>query len=286
MPDARLCARREHCGDAQPDENGLVSARAKPGLPFCARCVGAIGRALAAMPQRHAWLRARIGEFPARAARVWVSGTRDPRCAVIRLDVEALTRDMTETLCGWEERVADAEGLHRPGTALSRRRREKVALAGAVSTLGIPERLEVLLGLPPAPMARYVPLTRRMTAPPPGVTGWVHKTAGYMVINEDRSGADAGLDILSLSWQARRLLGEVIPPPERLDGVPCRACGALALEACAEPEYRSWCAQCGDLLTPGEYLDWIRLYAARVRRQVAAGELEPADPAGYERAAA
>lgn len=282
--DAR-CARGDHCGNAARAADGtLIPDWADHPSPFCHRCTTAVARTLTAMPARYAWLRHHIGEKGTRPDSGPVTGGAVEAPLPLRADIDALIRDMVDTLCSWEERVADAAGLHRPVTADSRRRRDEVALPAAAAMLAA--RLDVLLLLPAEPMTRTMELTRSARPLPKGTLGWVHKTAGFIRYYADLSGADAGREIFRLAWMSRRLLGETLPPPDRLDGIPCKGCDVLGLEVCADPDYRSECAACGDLLTAGEYLDWVRLYSARARRWVEEGVVVPADPRGYSQLAA
>jgi hypothetical protein len=292
MPDAatitydttRLCARGDHCPAAVHAPDGaLVPALAPSGCPYCTRCASAVHRTLGAMPWRYAWLRWHIGDKGTAPPGPRVTGTREAPIP-LRADIDALIREMVSVLSDWDERVAAAAGLDRPGTELARRRRDEVALPAAAAALRA--HLPVLLALPAEPMMRTMPLSRNAPPLPPGTTGWVHQAAGYVRYFADLSGADAGRDIFRLAWLSRRLLGETVPPPERLDGVPCKGCDVLALVACADPEYRSECESCGDILSPGEYLEWVRKYTRIARQWVEDGTVAPADPRGYSRMAA
>jgi hypothetical protein len=277
-PAARRCAREQHCGDAAPGPDGrMAAAWAHPGYPFCRRCISAIARTLDAMPQRYVWLRIHLGDKTAsRAERVTMSKEAP---MPLRLDIDALIREMVTVLCSWEERVAAAENLSGPDTDESRSRRDEVAIPAAVRVLA--PRLPVLLALGPEPMARAVTITRR-TPPPAEGTVRVLKPGGWAIDNTDLSGADAGREIFRLAWMSRRLLGETMPPAVPLDGIPCKACDLVqALEVCADPRYRSECSECGDLLTSAEYLDWVRRYSAWARGKVTAGDLVPAHMDDY-----
>jgi hypothetical protein len=280
---ARRCHRAEHCGNAASGPDGtLLGAWAEPGTPYCHRCTQAITRTLTAMPARYAWLRWHIGRKPVTGQADPVTGTREAPM-VIRLDIDALIRDMTGVLGSWDERVADACGLDRPATAISRARRDEVAIPAACAALAV--RVPALVALPAEPMTRTMTLRRGMRFPE-GATGWVHRTAGFVRVYLDLSGADAGREILGLAWMSRRLLGETIPPPARLDGVPCKGCDVLALVECWDHAYRSECEACGDLLTAGEYLEWVRMYSRLARQWVEEGTVVPVDRHGYSHMAA
>lgn len=205
-----------------------------------------------------------------------VSGSRTPPVPV-RLDFDELIRDMLLILCSWDERIADAQRLTRPYTRMSLRRRDEVALPDAVRVLTV--HFDTLLSLTPAPMRRIRSL-RSAADLPPGTPGLVHPVGGYAEIIVDLGGADAGLELVSLHHRARSALRQTSPPPERLDGVPCRRCDLLSLERAAPPrspdgpEYWSECTECGQLMTRADYVAWIKLYAAWVESQETAPLLE------------
>jgi hypothetical protein len=306
-PDRR-CARGEHCGNAAITPAGAREPDwALADLPYCHRCASAVGRALDAMPERYVYLRTHIGDKGAGKQQDRVAGSREAPTP-LRLDVDALIRDMVLILVSWHERVAAAEGLAYPvtdgGHDLSRFRRDEVAIPAAVAVLT--PRLDTVLQFGPSATMRPLPVgparddQHRLVRDPdgkivtevrgldryPGATGVVHPLAGWASVNVDLDGAAFGREIFWLSWMTRRLLGETIPPPERLDGIPCKGCDLLTLIVCPEPVYRSECTECGDLLTRPEYTDWVKLYSAWARRQVESGEVTPADRDAYERIAA
>jgi len=288
----RRCARGERCLDAIPGEaeGTLAAGYAEPGLPFCRRDASAVGRALAGVPERYVHLRTVIG-VKGQSGGDKVTMSRSAPLPV-RLDVDALIRDMILILCSWDERIADLAQLTRPSAQLSRCRRDETVIPAAVAALA--PRMDMLLKLQPAAMWRVLPIRFRRGQPPeiPGLAGhanpagYAHPHAGYAEVNIDLDGAAAGLELLQLERRCRRTLGLTLPPPVTLDGIPCRRCEHLALEAAPEPQYKSACADCGDLLTPEEYRTWTRTYEAWARAQVLAGELEPSDPAGFSKLAA
>jgi hypothetical protein len=266
-----------------------MPAWADPPLPFCKKDATAIGRALAAMPERYVMLHMALGA-KTRVPDDKVSGSRQAPVP-IRLDVDTLVRDMVLILCSWEERVADAAQLTRPATWLSRYRRDQVSIPAAVTTLA--PRLPELLQYRATPMIRVIPIgTRKADAAAQaavqarGLTGRAHRSAGYAEVYADLDGSAAGLEFLHLEYRCRRTLGQTIPPPVLLEGIPCRSCDALALEAAPEPQYKSSCAECGELLTEIEYRGYVKQYDHWVRRQVAAGEITPNHMAEYAKLAA
>jgi hypothetical protein len=287
---AARCARGEHCGSMiRNDDETTEPGWADPPLPFCRRDAGAVSRALAAMPERYVSLHMILGQ-KTRIPDDRVSGSRTAPVP-LRLDVDELIRDMVMILCSWEERAADAGRLTRPATWMSRYRRDQVSIPAAVAVLE--PRLEEVLLFRSQPMIRVIPIgTRKSDAAAAAsmearkMTGWAHRSAGYAEIFEFLDGAAAGLEFLQLDYRARRTLGQTQPPPEMLDGIPCRECDALALEAAPEPEYKACCQVCGWLPSEEEYLAHVRRYGYWVRRQVAAGEVEPANMAEYAKLAA
>jgi hypothetical protein len=208
-------------------------------------------------------------------------GSRNPPVP-LRLDVDALIRDMILILCSWDERIAEAHQLTRPATWMSRYRRDQVAIVATVGALS--PRLPDLLRLPAMPMVRVysVAAADELTS---DWIGRMHRLAGFAEVYADLDGAAAGLEFLKLDYRCRKTLGHTLPPPIRLDGVPCKRCEMLALELAPEPQYRSACAECGDLLTATEYAEWACRYAAWARQQVEAGDLEPNDPIEYAKLA-
>jgi hypothetical protein len=205
-----------------------------------------------------------------------VSGSRTPPVPV-RLDYDELIRDMLLILCSWEEAVRMAAQLTPLDTVMSRRRRDEIALPAAVTLLIA--HFDRLLVLPSAPMRRIRSM-RSAAELPEGTLGLVHPAGGYAEIIIDLDGADAGLEIAALHYRARSALRQTSPPPERLEGIPCRRCEVLGLERAAPPrspdgpEYWSECTQCGQLMTRDEYVTWVRLYAAWVESQETAPLLE------------
>lgn len=278
---AGRCARGEHCGSGQPGEDGeFAAAWADPPLPFCGKDTRAITRTVLGFPERYVLLHMALGE-KGRVTDDRVSGSRTPPVPV-RLDVDALIRDMILVLCSWDERVADAAKLTRPATWMSRYRRDQVAIPATVATLA--PRLGEVLCYPAATMIRVCSLKAAAQLPPSQVAR-VNGTGGYAEVWADLDGAGAGQEFLRLDRRCRHVLGQTLPPPAGLDGIPCRHCDALALQVAPEPEYRSQCSECGDLLTAGEYREWVGNYAAWARRQVAAGDLEPNDLPAYAKIA-
>jgi hypothetical protein len=272
---ARKCARGERCPGAQADEEGVLQAAWAEEGPFCLRDYRHVARCLDELPEKYVELRSQLGsKTPQGDDRV--SGSRTPPVPV-RLDYDELIRDMLLVLCSWEETLRSAAHLTPLDTAMSRRRRDEIALPAAVTLLAA--HFDRLLVLPPAPMRRIRSM-RSAAELPEGTLGLVHPAGGYAEVIIELDGADAGLEIISLHWRARSALRQTSPPPEKLDGVPCRKCDMLALERAAPPrspegtEYWSECSQCGHLMSREEYVVWVKLYAAWVESQQTAPLLE------------
>jgi hypothetical protein len=287
------CARGDRCADATTtieDEGRLTAAWADMPLPFCPRDARAVSRMLYGMPGWFVELRQAIGEKP-RGITDKVSGSRAAPIPV-RLDVDALIRLMVVVLCSWEERLADVAQLTRPATWLSRYRRDQVSIPAAVKVIG--PRVDDLLQLAVQPMIRTIPIDTKAadaaaleTVRAGKLTGRAHRSAGYAEVYADMDGAAAGLEILYLDHRCRQTLGQTPPRPVVLDGVPCRNkdCEMLSLEVAPEPQYRSECGECGDLMSADEYARHTRRYATWARSQVAAGNVEPAHLDDYRKAA-
>jgi hypothetical protein len=272
---ARRCARGERCPGAQADDEGVLQAAWAEEASFCLRDYRHVARCLDELPEKYVDLRSQLGsKTPQGDDRV--SGSRTPPVPV-RLDFDELIRDMLLILCSWEEQLRSAAQLTPLDTAMSRHRRDEVALPAAVALLTA--HFDRLLVLPPAPMRRIRSM-RSAAELPEGTLGLVHPAGGYAEVILDLSGADAGLELISLHYRCRSALRQTSAPPEKLDGIPCRRCDMLSLERAAPPrapdapEYWSECAQCGQLMSREEYVNWVKLYAAWVNEQQTAPLLE------------
>lgn len=276
----RRCARGEHCPGAQAAEDGSVTPDwAEYDSPFCRRDRDHAGRCLASLPEWYVRLRAGLGDKRQQSDER-VSGSRTAPVPV-RLDYDALIRDMLFVLCSWEERVREAAELEVLDTELSRHRRDERSLPGAVTVLTA--HFGLLLSLPAGPMRRYRSM-RSAAQLPPGTPGIVRPLAGYAEIVLPLSGADAGNEIMHLHYRARSSLGETRPPAERLEGVPCRQCDQVGLERAsawsasdaADTDAWSECSACGHMMSRREYAEWTEMYAAWAEEQQAVPALEAA----------
>lgn len=254
----RACARGGWCSSCQIiTEDGVTSRRPERGYqPFCPKDRRLLETDLEQVPAQFAHLAAEIGS-PARNGQM-VRMPFGPRI-LIRLDVDALMRAVEESLSSWHERVADADSLSYPLTADSRLQRQMVAVRNAVRVLA--PRADALLSLGAQPMER----TRQVTTErdPKG------RSTEDVRENEPLDGLDAGMEIFTLRYLCRAVLGETKAKPEELLGVPCRReeCDKLALrraELPSSPDAPVWwseCSACGDRLAEEEYRDWTVRYA-------------------------
>lgn len=191
--------------------------------PFCARDTQLIDGALAELPQLYVELHLELGRYGS-ASGQRVSGTRE-RATPVRLEVDALMRQLHWTLVTWHELTADAVG-QTVRTAL--RQRAGVEVGAACKVLR--GQLGVLLRLPPSAVIR----------------------AGVVV---ELDGVQAGLELLRVHARARALLGRHRYVQVR--EAPCERCGTYALTREAGAELTR-CAECGHHTDEDGYLDWCR----------------------------
>lgn len=254
----RDCARGWWCSScAIVTEGGTVTRIPERGYqPFCPKDRRMLEADLSQMPAQFVHLAAEIGN-PARNGQV-IRVPFGPRIP-IRLDIDTLMRAIVESLASWHERVADIDHLSYPLTAESKFQRQMVAVRDAEKALIY--RVDALLALDAQPMDR----TRKVITErdPKG------RSTEDVVETEDLDGTDAGMEIFTLRYLCRAVLGETKEKPEELLGVPCREeeCDKLALrraELPSDPQLPGWwseCAVCGDRLTEEEYRDWTKRYA-------------------------
>ncbi len=268
----RDCARGEWCSAWHPvAENGTTRrVPARTYQPFCPEDRHRVETDLHQLPAQFVHLAAEIGN-PVRNGQMirMPFGPRIP----IRIDIDTLMRAIVESLSSWHERVADVDSLTYPLTATSRFQRQMVAVRDAERVLV--HRVDVLLALDRQPMDR----TRKVITDrdPKG------RASEDVIETEDLSGADAGMEIFTLRYLCRAVLGETKARPEELLGVPCREweeCGQMALRRAvlpSAPDAPAWwseCAACGDRLTETEYREWVALCAAYERHRRKAPALE------------
>lgn len=254
----RDCMRGEWCSGYEIVTEDGKSRRipARVYQPFCPKDRRLLETDLAQMPAQFVYLAAEIGNPVKNGQMIRMPfGPRIP----IRVDIDTLMRAVVESLSSWHERVAEAGRLSYPSAADSRLQRQMVAVRDAERTLV--HRVDALLALGKQPMGR----TRKVITErdPKG------RAEEDVFEFEDLDGADAGMEIFTLRYLCRAVLGETRAKPEELLGVPCRReeCDKLALvraELPSDPEAPVWwseCATCGDRLTEDEYREWTRWYA-------------------------
>ncbi len=82
-----------------------------------------------------------------------------------------------------------------------------------------------------------------------------------------------GLEVRRVYQRASALTGTNTPRPEPCDGVPCSRCDLKMLEHEIDYQGRTTgyiaCANCGTLLSGGEYERWVKMLAAPLRRRAA-----------------
>ena len=217
----RDCARGQWCTSWLPvtEDGKTTRAPARTYQPFCPEDRHQIEHDLHQMPAQFVHLAAEIGN-PVRNGQM-IRMPFGPRI-LLRLDVDTLMRAIVESLSSWHERIADADNLSYPLTALSRFQRQMVAVRNAERALI--HRVDALLALDSQPMDR----TRRVVTErdPKG------RSTEDVVETEYLDGTDAGMEIFTLRYLCRAVLGETRAKPEELLGVPCRqweACGQMAL---------------------------------------------------------
>jgi hypothetical protein len=196
-------------------------------------------------------------------------GPREP----IRLEIDALVREMAAVLGSWHERVAAVAHLMPPDTeAAVMHPMEAVRDAEQALT----RNLDAMLALPPEPMFRAMATPKaaqeqiegtRPSRPwaDPDETGRV-RPSGEVHMFPQLSGVHAGREILDLHHRARKVTGEVRARPEPFDGVPCRQCEDMALERAEppsdpeQPAMHSRCTSCRHEMTREEYDAWVAMY--------------------------
>ena len=263
------CARGQWCSSSRTiTENGTAVRHPERSYqPFCPKDRVLLETDLRQMPAQFVNLAAEIGN-PVKNGQM-IRMPFGPRI-LIRLDIDTLMRAVEESLSSWHERVADTDSLSYPLTADSRLQRQMVAVRNAERVLV--NRVDALLALGPQPMER----TRRITTErdPKG------RSTEDIRENEPLDGLDAGMEIFTLRYLCRAVLGETKARPEELLGVPCRReeCDQLALRRAELPSkadapvWWSECSACGDRLSEEEYRDWTVRYArwAQAQRKVPA----------------
>ena len=263
------CAQGSWCHAATRDGDGnWRPARTFQG--FCPACRSVIASRLAELPGACVRMLAQIGQRPKTGKAVRVPpGPREP----IRLEIDALVREIAFVLASWHERVAAVARLAAPhGAEAIQHPAETVR--DAVRTLSA--HLDALLALPLEPMVRWFHRPADAEArtadddpsrpwSAPGENGRV-LSSGEAYLLPALSGVHAGKEILDLHHRARKITGEARALPESFDGIPCRACEAMSLERAEPPSDprreagHSRCAECGDAMDKKTYDEWVSWY--------------------------
>ena len=278
------CARGKWCASAKNAEQPDGTTERIPGFTyqaFCPACTDHIVTALTDMPGT--WVR--IGEEYGTPVRRGDQAIRVPfgPSIPIRLDVDALQREVPPVIGGWAARVRAVPGLQLsapehgdPGTPE-----------------GFAEACKVLR-LHPGPLLSLQPrwMTRTYRLPLDGDTEALigdeeilHGGDDFVTVQVLCDGATAGNEILTLARRSAAVLGELRTKPTELLGVPCRAdgCGWMSLVRADpppdpdDPGSYSVCLKCRDRMSEEDYREWVALCAAyeRNRRTVPALENLP-----------
>jgi len=262
----RDCARGNWCAACERvTENGeTYRLPARSYQPFCPRDRRLLEADLGQMPAQFVHLAAEIGNPARNGQAIHVPfGPRIP----IRLDLDNLMRAIVESLSCWHERIADTGSLSYPYTRLSKLQRQMVAVQRAMEVLV--HRVDALLSLDAQPAGR----TKRVVSErdPKG------RSTEDVYEWDDLDGIDAGMEIFTLRYLSRAILGETHARPEELVGVPCRdplgTCGWRSVYRAelpsreGDPVFWSECARCGDRMTEDEYREWVALCAAYERNR-------------------
>lgn len=216
------CARGERCSARKSvvgDDGKYVIVPGQTYRVYCDADVTRIRNCLNDLPRRYVELTARIGDKPTHTLdgpRVSGGGAAPP--IPINTGVDAFQQQIVEVVTSWEERVREAARL----TDVSGNRRAGHAVKVAAAVLAA--HVEVLLALPPDSMYRTCDITRAEHVPDTAV-GYIHD--GWVGYNDDLSGAEAGVEILSLHHRCLARLGWT---PQHQDLItPCWDCGERKL---------------------------------------------------------
>jgi len=252
---------------------------------FCAPCEARIAACLEDLPAAWDRLGAAITDPVRRAAPVRVTpGSR----VLVSPEVDALMRPMAAILGGWHARVRSVPGLQLADPGVPHDSAE--GITAACEALAV--HLTPLLALQDGWTTRVY--SWQPGTPMPGdledeigAEEIVTAGDGWVKVTVQRSGADAGSEILDLHWRARKILGEAKARPESFDGVPCRSCDELALERAEPPSdpsleaMHSRCAACRDEMDRDEfarqaerYAGWARGAGIQVCRRCSLGRCE------------
>jgi hypothetical protein len=241
----RPCARGERCASRDAGKNPLLGPRT-----FCAADRAHIATCLGWLPEAYVELYLRLAEKGS-GGHDKVSGSRD-HSVPPNLGVDALMVEIIHLVASWDDRVRAVANLSEPGRRVSSRRMDAgVPLSRMVATLSA--HLDAALALEPEPMMRYIPISQAADLPP-GTIGWVRPAADYAEVMLDLSGAEFGLEILTVHRKIRHLLG--LTPKHQDLPVPCWSCGVKAVrrwDGGAGLADEAECGECGETYTNERY---------------------------------
>jgi len=263
------CSRQppELCDGARLVTQDDGTARREPARTpraFCQPCESRIIACLGEIPAAWERLEEALGDPVRRASPVRVMpGSR----VLVSPEIDALMRPMAVILGGWAARVRHVPGLDLADPGLPPDSPEGVRAACEAMARHATPLLSLRAGW----------TTRVFTWPPgmPMPAGTEDEIGGQEIIaigdgwakvTVQRSGADAGNEIIDLHWRARRILGETRTRPEAYDGIPCRACEAMTLERAEPPSdpslpaNHSRCPECGDEMDRETFAQWADTY--------------------------
>lgn len=195
----RPCARGKWC--ASKDFNGEPALGPRA---LCSADRDHLVTAIEALPGLHMKLYMILGVKGSGSDGPRVSGGLKTPPIPIRPDVDALMRRILDVLSSWEERVRLVARLSGPDTALSRRRRDEVAMTTMCRTLAA--HVDVLLALEPESMMRDVDIAGHARLPE-GAAGFVHPSAGWIAYQGDLGGGNAAVEIFTLIEACKSKLG-------------------------------------------------------------------------------
>jgi hypothetical protein len=273
----RECAREAFCTGYRLVPAGDGTSRRAPGLAYQAFCAADTALITARLHPRHGlpaaywWLRAEIGSPVRRSEMLRVPfGPRMPLSEYYDL----LMRRILEVLCSWEDRVREAARLSAPAPEPDPHK----AAGRAAKTLA--DRLSVLFARPAEPMVRHIPsgelrAADSWRASSPVLALWQDAALcanadGMATIRAALPGPAAGIEILDLHARCLTALGQIAPPAEVFDGIPCRVCGTVGLERAEPPPdpaiEADWSRcpdpSCGDRMKLATYRQWVTRYSA------------------------
>lgn len=159
----------------------------------------------------------------------------------LRVDVDALMRDVIDVISSWDERVRIVMKLSEP--IRTRRRQNGFAMATTCEFLA--KHVDALLSLESAWMWRNVDDTRVKDLPKDAITV-THDDASWLSYETEMAGADAALELFSLFSRCRSKLGHTPRHQDLL--TPCWQCEQRMLrrwDGSAGLEDHVECRSCG-----------------------------------------